>query len=95
MQCCGSSEGKIFSIVVIILCRFVLGYEYKKIALIELVSYLPKTCMFFIAAKTGMFHTYGILMFGIGNLIYYGMCLLLTFYLTNYKIIFIKSFSAS
>jgi len=40
-----------------------------------------------------MFQQYGILVFGVGQLLYYGMCLFLTFFLTNYKIIFIQPLS--
>jgi hypothetical protein len=46
--------------------------------------------MLFLAAKLGLFEKYGILMFGFGQLIYYGMCLAVTFYLSNYKIMLMR-----
>ncbi len=46
--------------------------------------------MLFLAAKTGMFEKYGILMFGFGQFIYYGMCFIVTFYLSNYKIMLLQ-----
>lgn len=40
-----------------------------------------------------MFQSYGIVVFGIGQLIFYLMCLILTFCLTKYKILFIQPIS--
>lgn len=68
----------------------VLSYEYRKIAIIELVSYLPKTLMFFIAVKMGMFEKHGILVFGLGQVMFYGMCFLLTFYFSKNKTILLE-----
>jgi hypothetical protein len=35
--------------------RFIIKYQYRKLALIELFSYLPKTFLLFLAAKVGLF----------------------------------------
>ena len=48
-------------------------------AIIELLGYLPKTLLLFLAARVGLFQKYGILMFALGQLVFYAIGLLLTF----------------
>jgi spore coat polysaccharide biosynthesis predicted glycosyltransferase SpsG len=47
--------------------------------------------MLFLAAKAGLFEKFGILVFAGGQLLFYAICLTVTVYLTNYKIITVKT----
>lgn len=48
-----------------------------------MVSYLPKTLFLFVAVKLNFFESYGILIFAIGQVIFYGISLILTFFQTD------------
>jgi hypothetical protein len=45
-------------------------------------SFLPKTLFIFVAAQMGMFEKYGILVFGIGHLIYTLLLMVVSFVAT-------------
>lgn len=47
--------------------------------------------LLFIGAKVGLFEEYGILMFASGQLFFTTICLFITIYLTNYKILTINT----
>lgn len=42
------------------------------------------------AAKIGLFERYGILMFGVGQIIFYAIGLAITYYLSNYKFLLLR-----
>ena len=67
-----------------------LGYEYRKMAIIELLSYLPKTALFFLGARMGYFQHYGIMMFGAGQLVFTSIWLLLTWAQAPNKTLFLQ-----
>ena len=70
-----------------------LTYQYRKIAIIELFSYLPKTLFIFIASRIHLLEKYGILVFGVGQLIFVFFYFAITFSVVPNKTLLLQKLS--
>lgn len=74
-----------------VITRCIIKYEYFKIGVIEVVSIIPKTVFIMGAAVLNGFGGYGILIFGVGQMLYSG-CLMCIFYMfSSNKSIFLQT----
>jgi len=71
----------------------VIKYEYFKIGVIEVASVIPKTIFIFFASFLNWFSSYGILVFGVGQIIY-SVCLMVIFFgISKNKAILLQPFT--
>jgi hypothetical protein len=62
--------------------RCTIKYEYLKIGVIEVISIIPKTLFIFFAASMNLFSDYGILIFGVGTILY-SFVFMVSFYINS------------
>lgn len=62
--------------------RCVVKYEYFRIGLLEVVSIVPKTAFIIAAVALDWFTLYGIMIFGVGQLLY-SLTMMALFYLNS------------
>lgn len=87
------SRLKIHGRVRVGLYRCVIKYEYLKIGVIEVMSVVPKTVFILVAASMQLFETYGIAIFGFGQIIYSGFLMIIFYSISSNKSIFLQPFT--
>ena len=76
------------------LFRCVIDYKYLRIGLIEVVSIVPKTVFIIWAAFYNYFETYGILIFGVGQILYSVTLMIIFYYMSSNRAILFQEFKS-